>query len=110
MEIDIIIIMTIQAGGNIKNAAEAKEVRDLLRVAEGKVGCMVPTKTATGYGYAVNAGFVYHPFQHLMAQHVVVSNVIEGALGRGDLFVVPAPGIYTIRAIDPNELMVDEPL
>jgi hypothetical protein len=71
---------------------------------------MVSSKAAAGDGDTGIAGLVADSGQDFFQQETIIEGMMPGPLPRGDRFVIPAPGIDAIRAIDLYLSAFEEPV
>ncbi len=87
---NIVIIKAVGKLLNIKSAAHGKQVGRFLGMFKGEISRVVTTEAATGNSHFAHTGFVHGPGRQFFVQHTVVPDMVIGARGRVNVFIIPA--------------------
>ena len=92
--------MAIHEIANVEYAAHGKAMAGDTRVPEGKVGGVVASEAATGYGDAIMASVLADARVKLFHQQPVVQGMLPCSFSGRYSLIVPAFGIDAVRAVD----------
>src|SRR5579859_2278732 len=109
VEIDVVIIITVCEGADIKDTAHGKTIADEAGMAEGEIRGVIPAEAATGYGYAAVTRLMDGAWEYFFEDQPVIVGVPPGSFGRGHRFIIPAFRVEAIRAVDLYLAVLEEP-
>lgn len=108
IEVDIIVIVAIHKGANIKRAAHAENMADQIGVSECKINCVKSPKAGAGNGHLIQAVFVTQSVYNFMYDKFVVDQMIFDSISGVYALIVPTVLVNAIYTKDLHLSFIDQ--
>lgn len=109
VEIHIRIMEAIHKILDVERAAHGKHVADVSRMAKGEIGGMVSAETTARYGDFARIGIVFHTFDDLMTDHLVIPGVVADLVGRVYVLVIETVFVDTVGTENLHQSLLNKP-
>ena len=88
VEINVVVVVAIEEIAELECPAQADEMTNGVGVPEGDVGGVISAETRAADTDTMGAGFAPREIEHIVHNHIFISNVAADAIGRMNPLVV----------------------